>query len=514
MAIMSCFYSNYVIAYFYLFGCVKMTYSRIFYTLAASQIQSFFNYPKNLIYLHAFFGVCLLIIFISITVILSKRQKRISQMLYNNASTDSLTGISNYSKFCTESTHLFQTHLDGTYAIITFDINHFKIINDTLGFAFGDQVLVAAANNLKSILAKEEPCCRISTDVFAFCVKANPDTHMLDLIQTMIDRMSKLTIDNQKIAVKLCFGIYVVAHKETDIRGCVDNASLTRKQIKNCSDMPYAYYDEKTQKIMMEEATVQDDLEIALKQNQFEMYYQPQICFRTGKVMGMEALIRWKHPQKGFISPGYFIPIAEKCGLIFPISKFVFEQVCRDIKEWKKYGKQILVSVNISRADLFQTNFIEMIQEATAQYKIDTHLIDIELTETTAINDLEFIKEIIGQLKALGFMIAMDDFGTGYSSLSCLRTIPLDLLKLDRSFLQDLDKDKKSSNIVYSIVKLAKSLGFCVVAEGVETKAEADILHNIGCDIAQGYYFAKPMSKQSFEDFTFKTPNNTINLFE
>jgi len=435
-------------------------------------------------------------------------------MAYENAYKDSLTGIPNYSKFCMETTKLIHNHLDGTYAIISFDVNHFKTINDTLGFSFGDQVLVEIATILKDMLTENETCCHVSADVFVFCVKANPDIHMFHLIQTMIDRMSKLTIDNQEIAVILCFGIYVVAHRETDIRGCVDNANIAREQVKNCSKMPFAYFNEEMKKTIIQEATTQDDLEVALKINQFEMYYQPQICFRTGKIMGMEALIRWKHPEKGFISPSYFIPIAEKCGLIFPISKFVFEQVCKDMKDWKKYGKRILLSVNISRADLYQTNFIEMIQETAAKYQIDTHLIDIELTETTAINDLDFIKEKIGQLKALGFMIAMDDFGTGYSSLSCLKTIPLDLLKLDRSFLQDLDKDKKSSNIVYSMVKLAKSLGFSVVAEGVETKAEADILHNIGCDIAQGYYFARPMPKQDFEDFTFKIPNSTINYFE
>lgn len=490
-----------------------MTYSINLQVLTASEVQSFFTSRQNLIFFHAIFGVSVIIVFALITIILIQRQKRISQLLYDRARTDPLTGIPNYSKFCTEATQLFQTHLDGTYAVITFDINHFKIINDSLGFAFGDQILVETANNLKSLLAKDETCCRISTDVFAFCVKANPNTHVLNLIQTMVDRMSNLTIDSQKIAVKLCFGIYVVAHKEADIRGCVDNASLTRKQIKNYS-LPYAYYDEETQKNMIEEATIQNDLEVAIKQNQFEMYYQPQIDFQTGKVMGMEALIRWKHPEKGFISPAYFIPIAEKCGLIFQISKFMFHQVCRDINEWKKYGKKLLVSVNISRADLYQTNFIKMLQKTTAQYGIDTHFIDIELTETTAINDLDFINEIIEQLKGLGFKIAMDDFGTGYSSLSCLKTISLDFLKLDRSFLQDLNKDKKSSSIVYYIVKLAKSLGFFVVAEGVETKEDAVILQNIGCDIAQGYYFAKPMSKYEFENFTFKTPNNTINLFE
>jgi diguanylate cyclase (GGDEF)-like protein len=456
----------------------------------------------------------LLVVLILVTYFLSHRQKEVSKMLYSSAYTDSLTGISNYAKFCLETEKLLHNHLDGTYAIVTFDINHFKTINDTFGFAFGDKLLIELADILKSILKQDEPCCHIAIDMFAFSVKANPESHLLDLIYTLIGRMSKLMIDDQEISVNLCFGIYVVANKETDIRFCIDNTNLTRKQIKNSYQTPYAYYNEDIQKIILQETSTQNDLKTALKENQLEMYYQPQIDFKSGKVMGMEALIRWKHPQKGFISPGYFIPIAEKCGLISPISKFVFEQVCKDMKEWKKYGQRILVSVNISRADLYQPNFIEMIQEIAAQYQIDSSLINIELTETTAINDLDFIKQIIEQLKSNGFWIAMDDFGTGYSSLSCLKSIPLDLLKLDRSFLQDLDQDKKSSNIVYSMVKLAKSLGFRVVAEGVETKAEADILRNIGCDIAQGYYFAKPMSKQDFENFAFKTPNNTINLFE
>lgn len=491
-----------------------MKHSGNFQLPAVFTSQPVFYGVPNVLFLIICTGLGLLAIFIIVTIILSYRQKKISKMLYNNAYTDSLTGIPNYSKFCLEATKLLHTHLDGTYAVITFDVNHFKTINDTLGFAFGDQVLIRIADILKSTLTEDEPCCHMSGDLFAFCVKAKPEAHLLDLMKTLMDKMSRLTIHNQGIVVNSCFGIYVAANKDTDIRFCVDNASFTRKQIKTTSQKPYAYFNEEIQKIILQEASTQNDLKTALSGNQLEVYYQPQIAFHSGKVMGMEALIRWKHPEKGFISPGYFIPIAERCGLISPISKFVFEQVCKDMKEWKKYGRRILVSVNISRADLYQTNFIEMIRDTAAAYKIDTGLIDLELTETTAINDLGYIKEIIAQLKEMGFLVAMDDFGTGYSSLSCLKTIPLDLLKLDRSFLQDLDKDKRSSNIVYFLVKLAKTLGFLVVAEGVETKEESDILHNIGCDIAQGYYFAKPMCKQDFESFAFKTPNNTIDLFE
>lgn len=295
-------------------------------------------------------------------------------------------------------------------------------------------------------------------------------------------------------------GIYFVEEGEVDIQKAVNKANMARSVAKG-KNINYAIYNEDVRNKLSEESMILDDIKIALVKNQFEVYYQPKFSLVNGEMIGSEALIRWNHPEHGFISPAVFIPIAEKSKLILKIGRFVFERVCTDLSEWKKQGKKIVpVSVNLSRVELYQPDIVKFINKTIQMYNLSSDLIEIEITETVAINELNILKNILNELRKYGFSISMDDFGTGYSSISCLRDMPIDILKLDKSFLDGIEHDERSRNIAKSIVSLAKSLDLVVIIEGVESKEQAELMKQFGCDLVQGFYFARPMPAKNFLD--------------
>ncbi|VHR06220.1 signaling protein [Clostridioides difficile] len=295
-------------------------------------------------------------------------------------------------------------------------------------------------------------------------------------------------------------GIYFVEEGEVDIQKAVNKANMARSVAKG-KNINYAIYNEDVRNKLSEESMILDDIKIALVKNQFEVYYQPKFSLVTGEMIGSEALIRWNHPEHGFISPAVFIPIAEKSKLILKIGRFVFERVCNDLSEWKKQGKKIVpVSINLSRVELYQPDIVKFINKTIQMYNLSSDLIEIEITETVAINELNILKNVLNELRKYGFSISMDDFGTGYSSISCLRDMPIDILKLDKSFLNGIEHDERSRNIAKSIVSLAKSLDLVVIIEGVESKEQAELMKQFGCDLVQGFYFARPMPAKNFLD--------------
>ncbi|ENY8917556.1 TPA: putative bifunctional diguanylate cyclase/phosphodiesterase [Clostridioides difficile] len=298
----------------------------------------------------------------------------------------------------------------------------------------------------------------------------------------------------------LCVGIYFVEEGEVDIQKAVNKANMARSVAKG-KNINYAIYNEDVRNKLSEESMILDDIKIALVKNQFEVYYQPKFSLVNGEMIGSEALIRWNHPEHGFISPAVFIPIAEKSKLILKIGRFVFERVCTDLSEWKKQGKNIVpVSVNLSRVELYQPDIVKFINKTIQMYNLSSDFIEIEITETVAINELNILKNVLNELRKHGFSISMDDFGTGYSSISCLRDMPIDILKLDKSFLGGIEHDERSRNIAKSIVSLAKSLDLVVIIEGVESKEQAELMKQFGCDLVQGFYFARPMPAKNFLD--------------
>ena len=451
--------------------------------------------------------LALLIFMVLAFLLYAGKAKKQSKNLQELACRDSLTGTSNYQKFCQDCDEARNAEPTASFAIVSFDIDHFRMINDTFGYAFGDKALIYIADSLKNALGNDGIYCRMAADTFLVFLKATQeDEHLKNLIKVINDQMGNICIAGLYINLKPSFGIYISADAKTDIRTCADGASLTRKMVKSNDNIQFAYFDQNLQGLATEEAQTQTDLECAIDRHELQVYYQPQLSFKTGEIVGMEALLRWKHPKKGYISPSYFIPIAEKSGLIFLVGRFAFEQTCRDLQAWQQRNKYMHVSFNLSRMELYQTNLIGFLKETMEKYGVDPNQIEIELTEATTVDDLTFICDMIQQLKSIGIQVALSDFGTGYSSLSTLETLKFDVLKLSRTFLGELTPQKK--NTITAMVNHAKALGFSVIAECVETQEEVDFLTSVGCDIAQGFYYTKPMPKAALEAFVFGTPTH------
>lgn len=441
----------------------------------------------------------LFIIFVFITIILyimyikKSNEKEILSLAYE----DKITHIGNQNKFYKECSKYLLNKPSLDYIIVYFDINNFKMINDTFGYEFGDNLLITIARALKEELTEGEIYARLSSDYFSiFCdYKKGRDKiiRKLDNIRNNIE--SNL---NTVFEISLCVGIYFVEEGEVDIQKAVNKANMARSVAKG-KNINYAIYNEDVRNKLSEESIILDDIKTALVKNQFEVYYQPKFSLVNGEMIGSEALIRWNHPEYGFISPAIFIPIAEKSQLILKIGRFVFERVCIDLSDWKKQGKSIVpVSVNLSRVELYQPDIVKFINSTIQKYNINSDLIELEITETVAMNELNILKNVLNELRKYGFSISMDDFGTGYSSISCLRDMPIDVLKLDKSFLDGIENDERSRNIAKSIVSLAKSLDLIVTIEGVESKAQAELMKQFGCDLVQGFYFARPMPGINF----------------
>ncbi|VFC13361.1 signaling protein [Clostridioides difficile] len=498
----------------------------------------------------------IVLIFIAIIFYIIYIKKSNEKEILSLAYEDKVTYIGNQNKFYRECSKYLLDKPSLNYIIVYFDINNFKMINDTFGYEFGDNLLITIAKALKEELTEGEVYARLSSDYFAiFCDYKNGRNKIirkLDNIRSNIESNLSIVFEislcvgiyfveegevdtrlssdyfaifcdykngkNKRIRkidsirnniesnlsivfeISLCVGIYFVEEGEVDIQKAVNKANMARSVAKG-KNINYAIYNEDVRNKLSEESMILDDIKIALVKNQFEVYYQPKFSLVTGEMIGSEALIRWNHPEHGFISPAVFIPIAEKSKLILKIGRFVFERVCNDLSEWKKQGKKIVpVSINLSRVELYQPDIVKFINKTIQMYNLSSDLIEIEITETVAINELNILKNVLNELRKYGFSISMDDFGTGYSSISCLRDMPIDILKLDKSFLGGIEHDERSRNIAKSIVSLAKSLDLVVIIEGVESKEQAELMKQFGCDLVQGFYFARPMPAKNFLD--------------
>ncbi|MDX5659126.1 EAL domain-containing protein [Clostridioides difficile] len=441
----------------------------------------------------------IVLIFIAIIFYIIYIKKSNEKEILSLAYEDKVTYIGNQNKFYRECSKYLLDKPSLHYIIVYFDINNFKMSKDTFGYEYGDNLLITIAKALKEELTEGEVYARLSSDYFAiFCDYKNGRNKIirkLDSIRNNIESNLSIVFE-----ISLCVGIYFVEEGEVDIQKAVNKANMARSVAKG-KNINYAIYNEDVRNKLSEESMILDDIKIALVKNQFEVYYQPKFSLVNGEMIGSEALIRWNHPEHGFISPAVFIPIAEKSKLILKIGRFVFERVCTDLSEWKKQGKNIVpVSVNLSRVELYQPDIVKFINKTIQMYNLSSDFIEIEITETVAINELNILKNVLNELRKHGFSISMDDFGTGYSSISCLRDMPIDILKLDKSFLGGIEHDERSRNIAKSIVSLAKSLDLVVIIEGVESKEQAELMKQFGCDLVQGFYFARPMPAKNFLD--------------
>lgn len=442
-------------------------------------------------------GVFLAIILLLVYIFFLKgrSRKRIYDLLYF----DPLTKLWNFNKFQQEAAKVIPSRMP--YALIYTDIERFKFFNDVHGYAAGDNILQKIAQFLRDSTRQGEMYARISADNFVALFTYDSKGNLLNrlrILDEMINSIPKTEGENYR--VPLASGIYILEPDERNISHCIDCANEARKTIKGSHKSGFAFYNDKLKADIIAEREIGEIMVQSLEDHQFVAYYQPKYNLQTSSIVGAEALVRWNHPERGTIPPCAFVPIFEKNGFILDMDFYIFESVCQRIRNRLDAGKNVVpVSSNFSRLHLRRPDFCSHLKEIIDKYSIPSNLVELEITESTAQENEDFLVLLLSQLKSLGFSIAMDDFGTGYSSLNLLKKLPVDTLKLDKEFLQKGYTDGKERIVIEGFVTIAARLNMEVVCEGVETQSQAEFLRSIGCNTAQGYYYAKPMPLNEYE---------------
>ncbi|NCC42507.1 MAG: EAL domain-containing protein [Clostridia bacterium] len=416
--------------------------------------------------------------------------------LVNAVERDELTGVYSKEFFYKKAELLLRENVNKRYDIVCMDIERFKLINDLFGIRIGDDLLKHIANLLQEFVKGDGICGRVGVDKFA-CLIPYQENYDSDIFSEEIEKINQFPIN---ISITVCYGIYHIDDMTVPLNVMCDRALIACNSIKGKYDVHHAYYNDAFRQRMLSEQVVIDNMKNAITEKQFQVYYQPKYDLETETIAGAEALVRWIHPEKGFMSPGEFIPLFEKNGFITDLDIYVWDTVCQNIKAWTQAGLHIVpVSVNVSRADIYNPGLADVLIGLVEKYQIDIKYLHLEITETAYTENPEQIIAAVTKLRNLGFVIEMDDFGTGYSSLNMLSELPIQILKLDIKFIQNETKKKNNKSILGFIVSLAKWLNLLIVAEGVETTKQAKILKGLSCDFAQGYYYARPMPMENFE---------------
>ncbi|WP_151705191.1 putative bifunctional diguanylate cyclase/phosphodiesterase [Nitrincola alkalilacustris] len=415
---------------------------------------------------------------------------------------DQLTGLPNWRSLYDHLNLALDTRSDyhrEQVALLFLNLDRFKVINESLGHAAGDQLLIEVARRLKFCLGEQDILARAAGDEFLVLKVVHDREEIESLAGDILDRLhAPFAIAGHQLYVAATIGISVSPEhgQDTDLLlKHADTALIKAKaQGRNC----YQFYSPEMSVISQERFALEHDLRHAISRGELELHYQAQVPFAAGVPGGVEALLRWHHPTRGMVPPDQFIPLAEESGLINEIGDWVLHQACRQAKQWLDSGYPIRVSVNLSSIQLQQENIVELVRDSLRQASLPACYLELELTESCLLKEFERSARSLRKLRLLGVSLAMDDFGTGYSSLSYLKLLRLHRLKIDRSFVTGLPADQGDMAIVSTIVAMARSLGLEVVAEGVETEQQRNSLLQLGCDEYQGFLFSKPLSACEF----------------
>jgi diguanylate cyclase (GGDEF)-like protein len=416
---------------------------------------------------------------------------------------DGLTGLPNrsmFSKFLSQS--ISEAHRYGRHLAVAFlDLDRFKQINDTLGHEAGDQLLQEVAVRLKGCVRDSDTVARLGGDEFVVLLPELEDEKYAALVaEKILAAVAKpFTLMGQEFRVTASIGISTYPQDGLDEQTLTKNADIAMYQAKAEGKNNFQFYSEKLNANSLERLTLESSLRHALERNEFRLHYQAKRDITSGKITGMEALLRWAHPDLGTVAPMQFIPVAEETGLIVPIGKWVLKTVCLQSIAWQKQGLPPLsIAVNLTTRQFLDEQLLADVTSILTETGMDPRLLEIELNEGLLINDVENTLRILTGLKALGIRIAVDDFGTGYSSLAMLQRFPLDTIKIDRSLMREFLGTTKDTGLADAIIAMGKSLSLTVVAQGVETKEQADHLRLHACDELQGFYFKRPLPVDEF----------------
>ncbi|WP_246027612.1 sensor domain-containing protein [Lysinibacillus antri] len=426
-------------------------------------------------------------------------QKNIN-ILTHFANHDDLTGLPNRRNLSNRLLKQIDAsrQTNSKFALFFIDVNRFRNINDALGHNVGDLFLIEVAERFKTLDKSGNSFYRLNGDEFVFLLE---DAAQVDYMANKFMQLfnKPFSFNNYEFYSSICIGISIFPDHGNNAENLMVSADVAMYAAKNKRGNQYQVFRENMNGLNDHALMFESKLHHAIKNDVLELYYQPKICVKTEKMVGMEALLRWKDPELGQIPPNQFIPFAEDCGLICDIGEWVLRKASLQIKQWKEqFGLDLHVAINISPIHFQEVNFINRLVEIMDETGVDAHNLEIEITEMSMMDHNEDVLSKIKQLKALGLTVAIDDFGTGYSSLGFLKEFPIDILKIDRSFIVNMSEGESGISMVAAIISLAHALNLKVVAEGVEKLEELQILKEYGCEYVQGYYFSKPLNVQEF----------------
>ena len=429
--------------------------------------------------------------------------KRVQTALHEMVNHDALTGLPNRRLLNELTGHaLRRAEREKTsVAILFIDLDRFKVINDTLGHQVGDELLIEVSNRLREVMRDSDTVARLGGDEFMVMMDSVRDVEDASRVAKKIvtSLQNEFVIKGKDIFIGASVGISVFPGDGVDVEALIKAADIAMYKVKSEGKNNYRFYSSDLSENAIERFNMESHLRRALERNQFEVYYQPQVSLKTGRIIGAEALVRWHHPELGLVLPAKFIPVAEEAGLVVQIGEWVLRESVRQMTEWVEQGLELQsVSVNVSGVQVQRSNFADTVYGILVETGCDPTLLELEITESVVMNNTEYVISVFERIKEPGVMLAIDDFGTGYSSLSYLKRLPLDKLKIDQSFVRDLTHDPDDKAIAGAVIALARSLGLKVIAECVETQDQVDMLIEMGCDDVQGYLFGKPVTALDF----------------
>lgn len=412
---------------------------------------------------------------------------------------DSLTGIYSQQKFYQMTREMLDTPSESEFAFIHFDIDRFKMINALYGAREGDRLICYVAYAIKMTMEEYGRATygRIGGDVFGICMAYEKMEDIYVVLEQIKERVRRHTVNYY---FETCAGIYLISNREMEVSVIYDNASIAAQQCKENYMVHEAVFTNELNEKLQREQHIIDEMDKALEEEQFIVYFQPKYDLEEFSPGGAEALVRWQKPDGTMVSPGEFIPIFEKNGFITKLDYYVWEKVCQFIRQELDDGrKPAPISVNVSRVNLYNPKFFETLIDLVEKYKIPPKYLHLELTESAFSDSESIIQEAVKYLHRAGFTILMDDFGSGYSSLNVLKDVDLDVLKIDMKFFSKGETQERGAKIIEAVIRMAESLNLTVIAEGVEDEEQVEFLTKLGCDYIQGYYFAKPMPEAQYK---------------
>ncbi len=387
--------------------------------------------------------------------------------------------------------------------VLFLDLDRFKAVNDTLGHQSGDELLSMVVERLKTCVRSGDLLARLGGDEFAFMLEDVDGPLSLEAAaKNILTAFEKpFQVGPRQVSTTASIGITVFPNDTSDPMALLNNADMAMYQAKDDGRNNFKFFEQRMHEEIMEYHKIETDLGKALERDEFTLVYQPQIGLADNKIHALEALLRWNHPERGLVLPGEFISVAEESGYIVPMGMWVLERVCKQLKDWERREMPLLrVSVNVAPANLDQPDFHRNVEATLGRYGVDPHLIELELTEGTLMRNTESIQETLRYLKMIGVRVSVDDFGTGHSCLNYLRQFPIDVLKIDRSFVMDLGRNDHGTAICGLVLSIGRSLNLDVVAEGVENETQLEFLRKHNCEYVQGQYFSMPVTPEALPD--------------